>query len=440
MRYISKSLVLWLLAVVMLAGCSKESSGDIADLLTTVPSGAGAVMAIDLQQIITKAGGKVTDGKAEPGEKFAAALQKVASKPELAQFFDESAGVDASAALVFYASGRWYLTGRLRDPVAFRTWWEAKGEKFEQTGELEAARKVAYKANRFWWGLTDIDIPSVGDYAALSESRSWASHPNAPAIIGSNHEVTFTLDEKVLFSYAGSEFRPGQLRMALSSAFKDATALAGYVDLLDGKMTAAITPVDDNMKPAELLLPAGKIDGNLVKELDCSAFYVWAVAVPAKLSEKISSMVGGLGLVPGSVAEAIKAIDGTVAVAVDASGEGVKGIVETNGKNVGPLTDMLGAMGINCVVSGKKIQISKGQVVGKLPVTSYASDFKGAFAAGAVDMTETPGMQTPGFKSCVDRMVLVAKPDGKGLKFDVSYYSPDPKRNFLLTWFELGLK
>ena len=326
MRYISKSLLLWLLAVVLLAGCRKESSGDIADLLTTVPSGAGAVVAVDLQQIITKAGGKVTDGKAQPGEKFAAALGKVAAKPELAQFFDENAGVDASAALVFYASGRWYLTGRLRDPKAFRTWWEAKGERFETSGELEAARKVAYKANRFWWGLTDIDIPSVSDYAALSESRSWASHPNAPVITGSNHEVTFTLDEKVLFSYVGSELRPGQLRMALSSAFKDATALSGYIDLLDGKMIASVTPVSDDMKPSELLLPVGKIDGDMVKKLDCSAFSVWAVAVPSKLSEKISSIIGGLGLVPGGVVEAMRAIDGTVVVAVDASGQGVKGV------------------------------------------------------------------------------------------------------------------
>lgn len=431
---------MWLLALVLLPGCRKECSGDIADLLTTVPSGAGAVVAINLQQIITKAGGKVTDGKAQPGEKFEAAMRKAASKPELTQFFDESAGVDAAAALAFYASGRWYLTGRLRDPGAFRTWWEAKGEKFEEAGELQVSRKVAYKANRFWWGLTDIDIPSVSDYSSLSESRSWASNPNAPVITGGGHEVAFTLDEKVLFSYVGSELRSGELRMALSSAFKDVTAMAGYIDLLEGKMVAAVTPVDEGMKPAELLLPAGKIDGDMVKKLDCSAFTVWAVAVPARLSEKISSMIGGLGLVPRSFAEAIRSIDGTVAVAVDASGEGVKGSVETNGKNIGPLTDVLGSLGMTCVVDGKLIKVSKGQVVGKLPVASYASDFKGAFVAGAVDMTETPGMQTPGFKSCVDRMVLVVRAEGKGLKLESSYYSPDPKRNFLLTWLELGLK
>lgn len=424
----------------MLAGCRKESSGEIADLLSTVPSGAGAVVTVNLQEIITKAGGKVTDGKAEPGEKFAAALKKVASQPELAQFFDESAGVDASAAVVFYASGRWYLTGRLRDPDAFRAWWEAKGEQFEAAGELQAARKVAYKANRFWWGVTDVDVPSVGDYATLSESRSWASHPNAKALSSGEHELAFMVDEQVIFSYAGASMRPGQLRMALSAAFKDATAFTGYVDLLDGKMTASVTPISDDMKPAEILLPAGKVDGDLVEKLDCSASSVWAVAVPAKLTEKICSMLGGLGMVPQSYVEAFRAVDGTVAVAVDASGSGVKGTVETDGKNLGQLTDVLGSLGLKCVVDGKKLHISKGQVVGKLPVATYSSDFQGAFVAGAVDMTEPPGMQTPGFKSCVDRVVFMARPDGKGLTLEASYYSPDPKRNFLLTWLELGLK
>ena len=440
MRIICKSAIVWLLAVVLLGACHKENSGDLAELLTTVPSGAGAVVTINLQEIISKAGGKVADGKVQPGEKMAPALEKAASQPELYQFFDETAGVDASAAVAFYASGRWYLTGLLRDPDAFRAWWESKGQTFEASGELQAARKVAYKANRFWWGLTDIDIPSVGDYASLSESRSWASRPNAGNLTSGDHEIAFVLDEKVLFSYAGGDMRSGQLRMALSSAFKDASAFAGSVDLRDGRMTASIVPVNDDMKPAEILLPLGKVSGDVVKKLDCSASKVWAVAVPGKLTEKVCSMISGLGLVPGSVVEAIRPIDGTVAVAVDASDSGMKGIIETNGKTLSPLTDFLATVGIKSVVDGKKMEITKGDVIGKLPVAGYASDFQGAFVAGAVDLTETPGMETPGFKSSVDRMVLVVKPEGKGLKAETSFYSPDPKRNFLLTWLELGLK
>ncbi len=130
--------------------------------------------------------------------------------------------------------------------------------------------------------------------------------------------------------------------MGSSLIFNDMTYVAGYADVEKKNIKASAAVLNSDMKPAELLLPAEKIDAGVVKSLGGGGDFVAAVGISEKLTKKISD-IAGTAMGDGSKAfiGMLQAVDGTIAVKANSSFGDVVAKVETNGQDFADLSNIL---------------------------------------------------------------------------------------------------
>ena len=118
--------------------------------------------------------------------------------------------------------------------------------------------------------------------------------------------------------------------------------MAGYADLEKKNIIASAAVLNSDMKPAELLLPADKIDGSIVKSLGDGGNFYFAMAISQKLTKKISDIAGtAMGQGSGQIASVLETIDGTLAVRANSSASDMEAKIQTTGKDFADLSSLL---------------------------------------------------------------------------------------------------
>lgn len=435
--------VVCLLAALLtgLGSCKKEKA-DVSDLLSTVPSSAGAVVGINLGSVLEKAGCKVDGSGITAGpelEKWIESQKEYAGsqKEAMKLFFSGESGVDPAGAIFFVDAYSSYITAMLADTPKFTAFVEKQsGKTFEETDGVKVCGNVAVIGAQTWICLSSqdaIDARAVRNYATLQESQSFMSCGFAPEIAGMDKDLVGWGKIQAFTGHGMSISDIATLNMLTGILFEDATAVSFSCDFLKGRFEGKVSPLNDKGEPAKYLLPADKVDLGLVKKLASTAEFVGAMSITKdfmKKIEKISSSLGGNMF--GPVVKTLACLDGTVAVAlsdIDNPGAGISGVVSTDGNPSLDFMSMLSRMAPTRK-DGKLVYLKNGEVKGALDVDKAADFLKGATFGIVVNAgTQSLGAPVEGIKTIAMSLV----PDGGSLTMDLAVESTNPDENIIVT-------
>ena len=350
MRKLSYCLLSALMLILTAAGCSKNSGDDAMSLLRTVPADASSVVVINLAHIVDKLGCS-TDGTTV---KLSKDLQKAIDESQALKDKDRKGLKDVCAgetgvsisSLVFFSGARMYITGLLNDPDKFVAYIQKAnpGSALEEEDGVKMIANIAVIGNQFWsceTGRPDTD--QLKYYSKLNEKQSYAASDAASLLLDADKSATYVADVNRMLSMVPDAT---YARLVLSLVFNDLTYVAGYVDLNKKTVTTSASPLDSEMKPAELLLPTDKIDTSVVKNLGGGGDIVVAMAVTPKLIKKITDIAGSaMGGGSMSMTAFLESIDGTVAMRMNTSSSDIEARIQTNGKDFADLSNALQNLG-----------------------------------------------------------------------------------------------
>lgn len=429
-----------------LNSCKKEST-DVTDLVSKVPSSAGAVVGINLGSLLEKAGCKVDGADITPGadlEKWIEGqTEYVANQKEaLRLFLSGESGIDPAGAIFFVDAYGSYITAMLADTSRFMEFvGKQTGKEFTETDGIKTCGNVAIAGAQMWMCVSEdstIDAKAIKNYSTLEREQSFSTNGFAAKIANMTNDVVGWGQIKTLTRRGMSFSDVATLNVVSGMLFEDASALSFSVDFLKGKMEGVATILNDKGEAAKYLLPADKIDVAHVKELATDADVIGAVCITKeflKKVEKVSSSLGGNML--GPVIKMLGSIDGTVAVAmsnVDNPSEGISGVVTTDGN---PSLDLMSLLSQVAPTQkdGKLVRIKNGTVAGGLNVAKASEYLKGSTFGVVVNAAgNSLDVKNNGIKT----YAISLNPDKSGVSLHLTMEGKNEGENMLMTLLKAG--
>lgn len=421
-----------LAALMMLAGCSKDNSADVSDLLRTIPADASVVMVMDLKSMLEKADCTVSGGDLKPGKELAKLIESSKEgdmKSTLEQF--KESGVEWSGAALFVEGYNTYLTGFLNDSGKFKALMEKKFNEKYSSGEISMCGNTAVNGDRFWICLNSNNTIVENDirhFTSLSEKQSILSNESVGKLQTLTSDIAGWGDIKGVLNLAGLDFTQRAVyTMALETAFVDAVELEWNVNIDKDACVAELTLLNSKGGIAKFNFPVEKIDETVVKNLNTSAEGFAAIAVSRKMLEQLKEQTSKEGFsLLGAMVNMMGSVDGTIAAAMG-DDDAATGIITTTGHGTTDLSDALSQWGFTVNKEGTDLKFSRGNVSGPLSAADAAGMLKGS-VAGLVLTDEGSGWVSR-FKS----VAVTFRSDKGGLKGVVTVKGKDPKRKFLLS-------
>ncbi len=416
MKKLSYSL-LWLLTILFVAvGCSKNGGDDDASsLLRTVPADASSVVLFNVAEGVKKLGGKVEGSKITLPKEISEAIKnsqalKEEDKQAINDFLDGT-GM-AFNTIVYFSAARNYITGLLDDPEKFFEYQQKQNPTLQWREEDggKVMGMIAVIGNQFWVAASGTpDIEQLKYYQNLNDKQSYISSDAVSLLMDTDKTVTFVADVNKSIAYLPNST---YIRMGSSLIFNDMTYVAGYADVEKKNIKASAAVLNSDMKPAELLLPAEKIDAGVVKSLGGGGSFIVAMGVSEKLVKKISDVAGtAMGHGSDAVAALLKSIDGTIAARADSSMNDVEAKVQTDGKDFADLSNAIqNFLGMTVTRDGEILTAVRGNkdFNGPISADKAAGKLKGAWI----------GIVTDGFVARDVVTVTRLVPEKKSLRLD----------------------
>lgn len=401
----------------MVAGCSKSSNDDADSLLRTVPADAASVVLINVGTIVEKLDGKTDGSTIKLSKEHTKAIAeskalKDEDKKSLKDICDGETGM-ALNSFVYFSAARSYITGLLNDPEKFIEYEKKQNPQYSVVEEdgAKVLGSMAVIGNQFWICMTGTpDIEQLKYYQKLNDKQSYAASDAASLLSDTGKSVTYVADiNKSLDLIPNATY----VRLGSSLIFKDMAYIAGYADLEKKNLVASAAVLNSDMKPAELLLPADKIDASVVKSLGDGGNLYLAMAFSQKLVKKISDIAGtAMGQGSGQIASVLEAIDGTVAVRTNSSASDFEAKIQTTGKDFADLSAILqNLFGMTVSRDGNILTAVHGgnDFTGKVSSSQAADKIKGAWI----------GIVSDGFMARDVVTVTRLVPEKKSLRLDV---------------------
>ncbi|MDE6007244.1 MAG: DUF4836 family protein [Muribaculaceae bacterium] len=439
MKRITNSLLaIATLLVILLPSCSGKESANAGDLLATVPSDASVVSVMNVKAILEKAGCKVSDDKIELSPELKALAEKQNNPggvKELTSLCNGASGVDPTVMAAYKEGYDYYVTGYLADPDKFKAYIaEKKGGSFSTENGIDICGNVAVSNSRFWVNLQKGSIQSdeISRFTSLSKSQSFLDNGYAQKMSEFSTDIEGWGDINGLLNTADLGFQgKAWTQIAVQTLYEDPSALVFSVDFKKGAAEVNIGILNSKDKEAKFQLATEKIDLNAVASIGGKADILAAIAIPEKLISQLTKEASSKR--PSMMGEYLKlfqSLDGTTALAIGAEGSrGLRGIVTTNGKDLSPLTSILGSMGINVSKEGNVLRLSEGEVSGALEVSAASNDLKGAMGGVVLSSAATNRFK----KSGLDRVVVTLIPESGSLRFRIAGIAADDSENILKT-------
>lgn len=383
--------------LLLIAGCSKDSSHDAEALLETVPADADFAVVLRLGDFLEKAGCKVSDSEITLSKDIRESIEQMkdsASREVILSFVDGKSGINPEVLCVFGASHN-LVTGLLKDPVEFKKFVEKEvGHPFVEDEGVNVNGSFAYIGNQFWFDLGGQPEPAdLARYAKLSKKQSFAGKDEAALILDSDRELTGLADLSAVLQTRTRN--RAQLSMALSMMFDDASSLFFTCNANKKLLEINASLINAKGKKAKFLLPVEKLDTKTIASLGGESELLAAISLPKSLVKKFTGILASLGggLSKDNI-EALENIDGTAAFAGSMQAGLARGVITTASKPSAQLVEMTGAL-LGCVVTvrdnsmvlnfdnGNHMSAPEGK--GGFDVAEAAKDFKGAIGGIVTD-------------------------------------------------------
>ena len=417
-----------LLAVLMLLvqGCSKDSSADLNQLLATIPADTGMVISFNSRNLAEKAGCKFDGDKITLSPELSASLAKISDaevKEAIGMLFSGKAGIEYTNVCVFTQGYHLWITGLLNSPDDFRAFIEKqKGVKFSEQNGVSFGGGFALAGNQFWClDKGEIDPLSVKAFVNLEESKSFAASDYAKTLLENSHDI-FGIVDVASPLLSGKDFKSQvQMQLALQTVFEEPSWYAFDADFKKGKFRLQARVLTSKFKPAKYNFPVAEIDAKTLKSAVGSGNMAIAFGCSQKLTDKISAMLSSAGALGKIYSPILAPLDGTAVLMIspdsDASGLRLAGVVETTGKDLNGLTTMLEGFGIKWKLEDKNLILSTPQnPAGSITPEKFASSSKGAVLALMIDGAI---LGEKGKNSPFSEVAIAVKPVSSSLAIDV---------------------
>lgn len=414
--------------------CSKDSGEDLQDLLKTVPSDAGMVVALDVKKMAEKAGAKTKDGKITFQPEMVSSLVSKGISSQTLSMLEKENGVEMTS-IVFFSEGYYfYVTGLLRDSEAFKKCIadESAGKVFEKEGDVEICDKVAVKGSQFWIGDTSsaVSTEKINSFSALSRNQSFLSCEYSETLLKMDHDIEGIADINSLFSRMNNRSNMGMVRLIAGAVFSDPSYMAFSAEFEKGEAEVDVRVLDSKFKICKYLLPKSNISSKTLKELKGSGDMIFAMGISDKLVETLLRIGGSLGGSIESVLAPFKCIDGTVAVVTATSQNNLEGVIDINNQSTTALSALCSSAGFKTRTEGNRLYISSATMPsGKLTGDGVMSELKDAM----VGIAFTDGMYDfdKGLKGKMETGYLLLEPFDNSLKLKLKIKFINKKENSL---------
>lgn len=403
---------------VMFAGCSSDRSGDVKELLKTVPYDASMVSVIDIEDTIDELGGKVKNGEVKLNKEL---VDKLGEKdnPQLQFGMDllMNGGVDPSCCVLFGSGYEFYVTGFIADTDKFQGVVSQKfGESFQKEGEISTCGSVACTSNQFWFALTSRNTISAKDvkyFTQLSEQQCFISRNGVDYLIESDDCVRGWGDIKACMNAAGLDFTTkASMQMGLEALFSDAVEFKWDLDIDKDELDIKFTFLNSKGGVAAFLYPVVKVNPSEIENSGFSASVIAAMAISPKITERLKSDTGGKGIsVLGMLSSMISAVDGTVVVAADKDSH-LEGVIPVNSNATSDLVSLLSQYGMTVSREKDLVKFINGNVSGNLSAKEVGKVFKGS-VGGLVMQPEKWTGSTTGY------VAILLKPEKGGMQLEI---------------------
>lgn len=386
--------------MIVLAACSGKSSGDARDLLSTVPADAGAVVVVNVQSLMEKAGFKFKDGKPVPPAQADRWIDSVGD-PDMRRALHRLATGDlgmAYEAAVAFVTDQPYVTVLLDDPDRMRAGLDSLLHvTLTERDGVWVGEGWAIKGNQMWAALQYEARPEViNRFAELSEKKSYLSNKVADSLTELSKDFSGVADIPAIIHLATSRramspSQVGMLSMALSALFDNPSHLSLSGDYgKDEQLSLTIGLLNDDYAPAKYLLPVGKVDADAVKAVAPAADIIAAIAVPSKLIDSLEKMASSFGgALPADISELLRPIDGTIVAATDPGKDAFTLTIGTTGDGTSALQNMLATLG-SVVREGKTLRVNSGTMEGGAMKSAQFADLLKGTVAGCVVAPVSP--------------------------------------------------
>ena len=418
MKKLSYSLFVVLTLLMVAVGCSRSDGGDDASsLLRTVPADASSVALFNVAHAVERLGVETDGSTIKLSKEHTKAIKEsqALKEDDKKYILDVLAGETGMAlnSFVYFSAARTYITGLLNDPDKFIAYAQEHTPSLQWRDEDggKVLGPMAVIGNQFWICTTGTpDVEQLKYYQNLNEKQSYISSDAVSLLSDTEKSVTFVADVNKLLAFLPNS---GYLRIGSSLIFKDMAYIAGYMDFDKKNIFASAAVLNSDMKPAELLLPAEKIDTSVVKSLGGGGDFIAAVGVSQKLVKKISDIAGtAMGQRPAALDGMLQSIDGTIAARASSSLDDIEAKLQTNGKDFADLSNMINSfLGLTVTRDGNLLTAVRGNKDFNGPITSQeaAEKLKGAWIGMVSDGMIARDVVT------VTRLV----PEKKSLRLDI---------------------
>lgn len=409
-----------LLAVVLLLanGCSSDRSGDVKELLRTVPYDASTVNVIDIEDTIDELGGNVKDGEVKLNKEL---LDKLAGMDNSQLQFGldllMKGGVDPSFCVLFGSGYELYVTGFITNTDQFEKVVSEKfGESFQKDGVVSTCGSMACTSNQFWYALTSRNTISAKDikyFTQLSEQQCFLSRDGVDYLIESDECVRGWGDIKACMNVAGLDFTTkASMQMGLEALFSDAVEFKWDLDIDKDEVDVKFTFLNSKGGVAAFLYPVVKVNPSEIENSGFNASVIAALAISPKITGRLKSDTGGKGIsVLGMLSSMISAVDGTVVVAADKDSH-LEGVIPVNSNATSDLVSLLSQYGMTVSREKDLVKFRNGDVSGNLSAKEIGKVFKGS-VGGLVMLPEKWTGSTTGY------VAILLKPEKGGMQLEI---------------------
>lgn len=434
-------LLIGMLFLVILTGC-KEDTAAVSELLSTVPSSAGGVMVIDLERLVKATGSKVDDHKIIPGKELQECINNYGKDlNDLKGFLAGDSGIDPKAAVMFYDSGRAYITFLLYDENKFINYVETnESGHFQETASgVKLLGNTAVKGTQAWICVSNgrrVDDEGVASYSKLKDSQSFLVTPMGEKLLVEESDIR---GWGLLGTYYDEMFGSSQRMMmgvATGLLFQDGESLSFQIDFKKGKFELKARVLNDKYKPAKYLLPMEKVDVATLKGLGESCNAMMAFTLTPELVgkfEKLGTTLGGALF--GNLSVMLKNVDGTVGLAASTDND-ITGLITTKGEVSQDLKNFVSQTFGAVSEDGKYLKFTKGTVTGDLSVAECAESLKGSCLGLVMNSNFGSSMKGYAGLSAFKCIVIKLVPVSGSLEFEVDGLTADSKENSLITFIK----
>lgn len=380
------SLLSALMLVLLLPGCSGNSSDSIRELLSTVPDEASMVTAIDIKKAIEDNGGKIDGDKVTLPEEAQKKIKQLSAgqQKELQTVLDGNSGI-LMEGVVAFMTDRLYITGLLADAKKFQSWAETNlKENFDEEGDFKVSKGLAFNGKQFWMTLeSSIDADRLDAMTRLKESESWLSNKYSEQLIENKDFIRGTVSMPGIMTFMRNE-QALQLNLALNILFKDARNLAFSAGMDKEKIVITGEVLNEKFEESKFLLPVSKLSKDDINALESHGQIIAAINLSSSLMEKIDKAAQSFGgNLPPQLLSLFSSLDGPAVIATDAQQNAIEGYLTLakKGADTEALMQSLKSSGMtNVNVDGSRLRFYQGNPPTGISTGEAAPAFNGAMA------------------------------------------------------------